>query len=538
MNIALIHKLKESDQDFEYYPTTNEIIDRLVSDIKLIREDHYHEYRAIDSVLDIGAGHGKVLMALGERADFNRLYAIEKSPILCDRLANEIFIIGTEFHEQSLVEKQVGLTFCNPPYSEFEQWATRIIRESSSRLVYLVIPERWERSVDIANAIAYRDAKAKVVGRFDFLNAEDRTARAKVHLIRVELSYKKDDAFDRFFNAEFAGLKAKFEESKQASTSEKGTQRNPKMDALVIGANYPERLVGLYNEDLDHIRKNYDLVKSLDIDLLKEFDVSPERIMGCLKARLEGLRNTYWQELFSHMSSITNRLTSKKRRMILETLNRNGHVDFTVSNIHAIIIWALKNANTYINDQLLETFDTMVGKANVKNYKSNERVFTFDRWRYNEEKPTHIMLEYRLVLQNIGGVHKGDWDRGLDETAADFMGDLITVAHGLGFVGNTNDHRINREGRKGWDGGAREEFRCLVDGKSEVLFDVRAFFNRNVHIRLNQKFALALNVEVGRLKGWIKSGQEAADELGDKTAARYFGVNVQLGNSSVPMLVA
>jgi hypothetical protein len=263
--------------------------------------------------------------------------------------------------------------------------------------------------------------------------------------------------------------------------------------------------------------------------------------MGCLKARLAGLRNTYWQELFSHMKSVTNRLTSKKRQAMLNTLNRSGAVDFSVSNIHAVIMWVMKNANTHINEQLLETFDSMVGKANVKNYKSNERVFTFDRWRYcsDDQKPTHIALEYRIVLQHMGGVRPtGSYDSGLDQSAADFMGDMLTVAHGLGFMGDTNDARLTYQGRRNWTSGTREEFWATVDGQREVLFDVRAFLNRNIHIRLNQKFALALNVETGRLRGWIRNGAQATEELGDKTAAKYFGRNLQVGAGTLPMLGA
>jgi hypothetical protein len=55
---------------------------------------------------------------------------------------------------------------------------------------------------------------------------------------------------------------------------------------------------------------------------------------------------------------------------------------------------------------------------------------------------------------------------------------------------------------------------------------------------MNQKFALALNVEYGRLKGWLKSGAEAVEELKDPEAAKYFGKHLQLGTHSLPMLGA
>lgn len=537
--IPLVSVLKESAQDFEFYPTTHEIIDRLVADLTYLRDERFTDYGRVESVLDIGAGSGKVLCALREKAELRSLYAIEKSTILCERMDPDIFIVGTEFQEQSLVSKQVDLTFCNPPYSQFEEWVVKVVRESASRLLYLVIPERWGNSSAIADALRYREAVTQVVGHFDFLESEDRAARAKVHLLRVELSAEHDDAFDRFFAKQFADLEAKFKKPKSEKTEESEPKPNPKFAALVVGANYPERLVALYDEELDHIRKNYDLVRKLDADLLCEFEVYPVRILGCLKARLAGLRNLYWRELFSNMESVTNRLTTKKRNALLGRLNSSGNVDFTLSNIHAVLIWVLKNANGYLDEQLLDLFDQMVAKANVRNYKSNQRPFVHDRWRYNQEKPTHIALEYRLVLGNVGGVRRGySWERGLAESASEFLRDLLTVSHGLGFRGDTGDYRLSRVGREHWQSGSLEEFRAFFDGGNEVLFEVRAFLNGNLHLRIHQKLALALNVEVGRLRGWIKSGQEAADELGDEDAASFFGSNLRLGLGSLPMLAA
>lgn len=555
---ALITHLRETEQDFEFYPTTDEIIGRLIRDIKGLRYENRFEFREPRSFLDIGAGHGKVLRAVKERADIKELYAIEKAPALCQRLAADIFIVGTEFDEQSLLAKQVDITFCNPPYSRFKEWAVRIIRESASEAVYLVIPVRWKDSQEIKDALKFRDADIHVVGEFSFEDAEDRTARARVNLLRIEMR-GKDDAFDRFFNEQFSGLRAKFDaqQKAEAGESEAADGANPKFRSLVVGANYPDRLVALYNAELDHIRKNYDLMAALDADLLKEFDVTPARVLGCLKARLAGLRNTYWAELFANMSQVTDRLTSRKRRLMLDKLNANGHVDFTVTNIHAVILWVLKNANRYLDAQLLETFETMLEKANVRNYKSNTKPFVDDKWRYSEEKPSHVALEYRIVLEHVGGVTRpGSYDSGLSESAAFFVGDLLTVARNLGFalatddtrlataggssdaIRETIDGRLSREGRSRWVSGETYTFSTVVEGKREPLIEVRAFLNRNMHVRLNQKFALALNVEYGRLKGWLGSGKEAAEELADPAAAAYFSKNLQLGQAALPMLAA
>lgn len=595
MTASLVAELKEADQDFEFYPTTNEIIEALLNDMRKILEEDGRGVRGIDggsSVCDVGAGNGKVLRAFraaqycryGDRENprpmFGDLYAIEKSPLLCEQLDREIYIIGTDFAEQSLLNKSVDVVFSNPPYSVFEQWTVKIIREASARVVYLVIPQRWQTSPAITDALAFRNAEAEVISSFTFEDAEDRAARAKVHLLRIVLSEHRDDAFERFFDEQFGHLKKKFAGAQHDDADENRRARpveNPKLKALVPGANYPERMVALYNEEMDTIRRNYDMVADLDVELMRELEVTPDRILKCLKSRLAGTKNTYWRELFDRMKQVTDRLISKKRSTILQKLNESGNVDFTVGNIHAVVLWVLKNANRYIDEQVIDVFEQMVEKANVRNYKSNTRVFTYDRWRYNSEKPSHIALEYRLVLSHCGGLARGySWEKGLSQQGAEFIGDLITVASNLGFECTTPRPIKDQEWASGetrvfymaktWNVGDKvpwtERTRKKIVGRvkletgayqyeiegegwfhekllaGEPLFEVRAFYNSNLHVRLNQKFALALNVEYGRLKGWLKNGAEAADELGEPDAPQYFGRNVQLGMSALPMLGA
>lgn len=593
----LIEQLKQSEQDFEFYPTTDEIIAALIDNLRTEMTEDVNGYRngvAGGSFLDIGAGHGKVLRAAAEgryfrwegdepHRMFSEFYAIEKSQILCEQLDRSVFIVGTDLHEQSLVSKKVNVTFSNPPYSEFEEWAVKIIRETCSRIVFLVIPVRWERSEKIANAIKYREAETKVIGHFSFEDAEDRTARAKVHLIRIDLPGGKDDAFNRFFDEQFGELKAKFAGTSTSFDSRTGNakvdhkaDREARFEELVVGPSYPDRLVALYNAEMDKIQKNYALVAELDVDLLKEFDVTPDRILGCLRTRLDGLRNTYWKELIANMTQVTDRLTSKKRRAMLDRLNESGAVDFTSTNIHAIIIWILKNANQYLDEQLIDVVECMVDQANVRNYKSNHRVFTQGNWRYNEEKPSHIALEYRIVVTRCGGVSTEGWKRRteLNEQGVNFIGDLLTVARNLGFAcpdrgklggewvaGEKRSFLLKANYKVGdkvlWSEKTKKvitdkvqlpdgAFQYQIDGEwlhekcvpGEPLIEVRAFQVSNLHIRLNQKFALALNVEYGRLKGWLRSGKEAAEELGEVEAAKYFGKSLQLGAGSLMMLAS
>lgn len=546
MITVLVERLKEANEDHEFYPTTDEIISALSKDIE-------NASKAYSSVLDIGAGNGKVLKSLRGIAGFSDLHAIEKSSILCSELDPDILIVGTDFHQQSLLSKEVDVVFCNPPYSEFEEWVEKIVRQSGSSRVYLVIPIRWQNSIRIKDALAFRETEARVIGKFDFEDA-DRSARATVHLICVEFGdsrYEKDDPFERHFNEQFEDLITKFKASEsrpegEKSESESSSQGKPHdFHSLVVGPNYPEALVKLYGAEMDKIQNNYRLVAQLDVSLLNEFKIDPQNIMGCLKARLSGLKNDYWMELFSHLTAITDRLTSQSRKSLLDKLHRHVQVDFTVSNIYEIVLWVIKNANGYIDSQLISTYELMVAKCNVALYKSNQRTWVENHWRYgrnDKDLNSHYALDYRIVTHRIGGLTSRFGDKyKLDESAANFIGDLRTLARNLGFTPLQNDSlwRLDYRGCEDWRSGQNQEF--FFNGKdgAELLFDVKAFKNRNLHLRLNKDFMLALNVEHGRLRGWIRNAREAVEELQDDNAAKYFNGNHRItGGSQMLLLTA
>lgn len=539
---ALIEEVKAKNEDFEFYPTTDEIIFKVIKDLRFLKESSYN-YSSFNfsSILDIGAGNGKVLRAIKKEFQGVDLYAIEKADTLKQLLDEQVYIVGTDFNEQSLLDKTIAVTFCNPPYSKYQEWAKKIIRESCSSFIYLVIPKRWIESVEIKEALKYRDVEYKTIGEYSFQDAEDRKARALVNLVRIDLSDKKEDAFEKFFNEEFKELKEKFdaaEEKEEKDDYGHSKEKENKFSALVLGNGYVKSLVQMYNAEIDKIKKNYLYVGKLDADLLKEFDISPSKILDLLKERLKGLKNLYWHELIGRMKEITDRLTTKKRRALLDTLNENAHVDFTESNIYAVVLWILKHAGQYIDEQLLFVYSEMISKANCRNYKSNKKVFEGDAWRYRQEKPTHVFLDYRLVLEYCGGFDSYCY-RGyrLDERACEYIQDVLTLANNLGFKSSTDDSRLYRWGNDGvWYPGKPQMFDCYYKGKREKLIEVKAHKNGNIHVRLNQKFALALNVEYGRLKGWIHSGKEASEELKDTQAAQYFKSNFTLLKSPFLML--
>lgn len=96
---ALIQKIKANDQDFEWYPSTDEIINSIKEDLIETRDNNYV------SILDVGAGDGRVLSALTE----GKKYAIEKSEILVNAMGADIFVVGTDLFQQTLIDKRVDV---------------------------------------------------------------------------------------------------------------------------------------------------------------------------------------------------------------------------------------------------------------------------------------------------------------------------------------------------------------------------------------------------------------------------------------------
>jgi len=155
--------------------------------------------------------------------------------------------------------------------------------------------------------------------------------------------------------------------------------------------------------------------------------------------------------------------------------------------------------------------------------------------RSGDSKLDRYKIEYRVVLERVGGLSTSSWDNsvsGLSNNAADLLNDLRTVAANLNF--DVAKHC----GARGfsWSGSDVKTFEYWdsIEGATRALFEVRAFKNGNLHIRFAQEFVMRLNLEFGRLKGWIKSPREAAEELDIPfdVAVAGFEVNHKLENLS------
>ena len=507
MGKELLRAIKDEGQDFEWYPSTLEIIDIVKSDVD-----------ENNSVLDIGAGDGRVLDQISKEG---KKYAIEKSVPLIEAMPDDIIIIGTDFYSTTLIDKQVDVIFCNPPYSDFKSWAVKIIREANANYIYLVIPERWKDCQNIKAALQLREAEIKILGTFDFLNAE-RQARANVNVLKISLRRHSEydrlniDPFDIWFDETF-NSDEKVQESNDSS-EEKASWQDKINKAVTTEKGIINIMVEMYNAEMKHLYDNFKVLALLDSDLLKELDTNLGNIKEAVKKRIEGLKNKYWEEVFSRIHEITSRLTTGTRKAMLDKLTGFTPVDFTEDNIRAVLIWVIKNANKYYDQQIIDVMKSMVSESNVKNYKSNQKTWVQSGWRYNksEDENSRYALELRIICEHYSGVKPNDayfnydYPNNLSKTSHEFINDIVVIAGNLGYITKDTTYVSHFDGERNWESGQTEEFK---NSKGEVLMAVKGFKNGNLHIKFKKELICKFNVEFGRLKGWLNSPEQAAEEL-------------------------
>ena len=146
---------------------------------------------------------------------------------------------------------------------------------------------------------------------------------------------------------------------------------------------------------------------------------------------------------------------------------------------------------------------------------------------------SHYKLDYRLVFQCRGCFSSESWNKyehpnGLHRRTHDDINDIITVGKNLGFDVDQDSRSFQ------WCPGDENIFTC----KGETFMAVRAYKNGNIHCKMNQEFMKKLNIEAGRLNGWLKSKKETAEEL-DITiqeVEKYYNTNLRIAPSGVKLL--
>lgn len=500
---VLVDSVKAADEDFEWYPTTSRMVEVVCR----------HLDKHASSILDIGAGDGRVLKQLAARFEYPpTLYSIEKSTVLIQAQPESVVPVGTDLFEQNLACLPVDYIFCNPPYSQYDTWACMVIESGYARKSFLVIPSRWIDHGGIQQALKKRGATARVIHTDDFLDAP-RKARAVVDI--VEISYPKDkwgqkpaDPFDTWFDENIST----FDEEKPSDwyAEQEAAQREL---ARVRGLNSITEMCETYREEYERMEANYRAIFELDYALLKELGVNKEAVREGIKKKMAGLKAKYWQLLFERLSAVTDRLSTATKTKFLDKLLGQAILAFTESNAYAVVLWAIKNANCYLEEQTVALYKELSTFDGAMNYKSNQKTWKKDGWRYilrnEEDRPTHYALDYRIVLERYRaiGYESYDYINNLARDCHNTIADVIAVLFNLGFpaYGARSQDRL-------WHAGEWQDW-YRMGNRDEILFQVKGHKNGNLHFRFLPAAIKALNVEAGRLLGWLRDPGDVVEEL-------------------------
>lgn len=549
--LATIADLKASNTDFEWYPTTDVMIQSVIKDVKSAGS-----YKKAKTMLDIGAGDGRVLEAFRADDDLSiyKLLAVEKSPNHVARWSENITFVGGDFYESQVNSNDIDIMFSNPPYSDFENWTVTLLKNIHATAIYLVLPNRWVKSERIQAAIKSRDLSYKIISTDDFLTA-DRKARAKVDVVRLVSSsfieryerrknlpaaegkkhdllfndknteycfqsYKHKDPMDLWFEEMFPRLAA-LSGTKTTGSSESEAIKD-RTYHIFQQTNTIDDLVMLYQLEADKVLKAYQKINECDVDFFVELKIDLSTIKETLKARMSSLKAQYWQAFIHNYKPITERLTAKYRDKIYTKLIKQAEeISFNATNALIVTQMVIKLANEYSDDQVTDFFYDLSNPKTVSLYKSNEKVFSDQQWRYCQnpsDRPTHYTLDYRIVQHRLFSV-SNYWSGNLKNyelVAA--VSDICIIARlvGMKVPSFCNGSQFDNGEIKT---GERISVNYNESGATKTLFDIKFYKNGNQHLFLDKEFALRLNIYVGKLLGWVYSADEAFDQMKSKDVA-------------------
>jgi hypothetical protein len=552
--------LQAANEDFEWYPTTDEILaafaDDLYGQAKIIKgighdkryyDDEtgtHHDLVSIGTMLDVGAGDGRVFNAIkdkskGRRFRVEKKYGIEIANAQSDDLIRKgIFIIGRDFFQTSLIDKNYAVIFSNPPYSIYEGWTLRLLRESAFLVMYLVLPARWETNKEILYEMNRFDYES--IGEYDFSHGE-RAARARVNLIRIRNKTRKYEDYSGFTCTEYA-VENPFDRwiEKYIGTFDEvpeeeayDYEEEERFLALKRG-NDIDQLIDDYSAEMNSLLEGMKAVKCLPSCATRALKIDKKSLHEIIKQEIAAMKKRYWRLAFEKLNAVTERLTYDTRDKLLGEMEEFKSLDFNAGNIRSIVIWIIEHHNEYTKEQTVAVFNSLAEPDFIKAYKSNVH-WDKDTWRhsrlavkYPNGIPEKYMLDYRFVARSSAGCGRGNKSSVVD--------DLIVVLRSLG----ADIPRIQKVNAIIKQKKQETTFYNYAKQKNETAFECRFYENGNVHLKVNQALMTKFNVEVARILGWVRGPKDIQNEfeVSEKEAAELWNkpALVMLDRGGVPLL--
>ena len=523
--LETVSVLKQNNEDFNWYPTTDRIIDAIKIDLLKMPTKREPVF------MDIGCGDGRVLMEVPSSSSWIKL-GIEKSMTHIRSLDPSIVIVGRDVFTDSLIDKRCDYVYSNPDFSVYEPWMVKVINECIAGYGYFTLPARWENSLEIKNALKKKGYTASILLETDFLNA-DRKARCKVHLVKIcMMANVSFDANTRLGKA----AKDWFDENFKLAPPQpmKGSESKESFNAMVKSNGLVDALVSIHDHEVLLIQDALEAMCKVPSNVLDSLGMNSSTLAMSMTRQIENIRVTSWKRLFDNTDNVRYKLSRSTRYDVFEMLELHFQSAFNRFNAHCALEWLVKNCNEFIEKQFVSIYESFCEQKNVKAYKSNQKTFDYDQWQYlkNNDKNKAVYLDYRLIKYSYFAKNSEKLSEGsLFSTHEEWLNELLVVFYNLGYdVSDEYNHE-----RK-WESGKPQEFyfRNHTTGERVLALEFKAFKAGSVHIKINQQIMCDMNIMYGRLSGWIRTYSDAVNELGidEMSALRGFKKSISITGST------
>lgn len=585
---SIIPVLKQNNQDFEFFPTTAEILQAvsdnifkektkdLLNDAGELVFDDYTKRKMQEhiSILDICAGNGSALMQLKSnltQKGFTHisLSAIEKSFILYSLLDDDIALVGTDYFAENMINKKADIVFCNPPFSQTEEWFKRLLTTTPACVkdIYFVCPSKQGLSKKYQTMfdefVLSKGRKGEYTmsvlqnKTFSFTDGE-RSARVDAVVLHLSLKskYEYSEKYDKdsLFSVHFPELETKLKKAGYSSYRDVEEDKNQQRRDLVVAQfgddDIVKVLVEEYQMEYNEFMDAYSKLNEVPLLLLRKLDIDLYKAKELLFGFLTNLETRYWRKLFELYQPLREKLTSVSIKKLMDYV-QSRNFSFTYANCLAVTVFAVKQTNRLLIEQVLTKYKHWAEVGNYHGYKSNQRLFDEGRFkdkinpddiktayhathRWTNTDIENIMpftvgerknLEYRIV--DVGLTFEKDrWTCVENSTAWVACNDLMTIAKNFGYDGNLNIADTEHGKRYTVHGFDR-------NNNSVVLFEYKVFKNGNAHFFINKDFMIDIMLSVGKYLGWVHSKEQAMQDL-DITSDEYdnaIGNLPQIANS-------
>ena len=507
----LLNQVLQENKNSEWYPTTDGMISAIVRD---------HGERNRETILDIGAGDGRVLDAFlgGNRVNGMRMpsqmMAIEQSLILQRELLSKGYtLVGTDFDKTQLYTLRADVIFCNPPYSVFKQWVKRILEESTASKLYFVIPQRWKSDPELVAMMGHEykptgrwmdDHRAiesmggnvhNVIHSDDFLDAE-RKARAKVDVIAVSRK-KSDEKTQEFFDST---MKIDFDSI--MNTNDETVDSN---DVSCEVLNKFDRVYKQYEYDLKALLTNYKSATSLPDSFYLDVCglTAKPNLAEQFRTMIESKNATAWKTILGLFDDVITKLTTKRKEDLLKSVYRSN-IEFNYENVKALVLHIQGVILERQELMICDLFESLMGCVDTAKYKSNYKLFVTGAWR--EAFTEKAIFEKRLVKTGYGANLVYDYTtrqiNGVNEHNRNLLDDVRRVADHIGYrVLNWDEYDETTFTMNNSD----FIFKCKNErsGKELDMLRIKLFKNGNMHMFFNTDFLTDLHVEFGKVTGML-----------------------------------